>query len=168
MGALFEDGPRRLKHVTNKKGVGGRVLLTLMLLHFDVFFIYGIVIMAHCGSWTNLKLKKFDFFNLILVDRSVRELLLCGQKLNRKNYIAIWKWISVMYLRYMYLKFKYACNYCLQKYSLGLSIIYKNVPFACAVATKTCIDICREQRTFPWPLKCFDTHNSSHRERVGL
>ena len=35
MSALFEDGPRWLKHVTNKGG--GGVLLTLMHMYFDVF-----------------------------------------------------------------------------------------------------------------------------------
>jgi len=66
-----------------------------------------------------------------------------------------------MYLRYVYMKFKYTCNSCLQKCDLGLSVICTNFPFTCAVSTKTCIDICREQRTF-------DTHSSSHKERVGM
>lgn len=45
MSALFEDGPRRLKHVTNRKGVGG-VLLTLMHMYFDGFYL------QHCNNGT--------------------------------------------------------------------------------------------------------------------
>jgi len=61
MSALFEDSPRRLKHVTHRKGVGESAL-TLMHMYFDVFFIYNIAVVVHCGPWMNLKLKKFDYF----------------------------------------------------------------------------------------------------------
>jgi hypothetical protein len=51
-----------------------------------------------------------------------------------------------MYLRYVYLKFKYNCNCFLQKYALGLRVSSTYIPFACTVSTKICIGICREQR----------------------
>jgi hypothetical protein len=59
MSALFEDGPRWLKHVTNK---GGGVLLTLMHLYFDVLFY-----LHRCSNgtlWTmnEFKTKEIRFF----------------------------------------------------------------------------------------------------------
>jgi len=58
MSALFEDGPRRLKHVTNKGGGG---LLTLMHIYFDFFYL------QRCNNgtlWTmnEFKTKKIRFF----------------------------------------------------------------------------------------------------------